>query len=95
MADAQRVQFEKELAARRAGEIIRAPRDGAKLTHRHLDGTIWDGPACGLHYDGEQPLPLVECRFHGLADDDHFPCRAPGESADEFTARCFGEIRDV
>lgn len=81
MADVQRVQAEKDAAARRADEILHGPRDGAKLTHRHLDGTIWDGPACGLHYDGEQPLPLTECRWHyGLAGDDHFPCRAPGEA---------------
>src|SRR5487761_1343160 len=73
VADVQRVQAEKDAAARRADEILHGPRDGAKLTHRHLDGTIWDGPACGLHYDGEQPLPLTECRWHyGLAGDDHF-----------------------
>jgi hypothetical protein len=36
-----------------------------------------------------------ECRWHGTVDDDHFPCRAPGETAGEFTARCFGEIRDA
>ena len=36
-----------------------------------------------------------ECRVHGVVDDDHFPCRVPGESAELFTARCLGEIRDV
>jgi hypothetical protein len=80
VADVQRVQAEKDAAARRADEILHGPRTGAKLTHRHLSGMIWDGPACGLHYDGEQQLPLTECRWHGLAGDDHFPCRAPGEA---------------
>jgi hypothetical protein len=36
-----------------------------------------------------------ECRHHGEVDDDHFPCRAPGESVELFTMRCLGEIRDV
>lgn len=36
-----------------------------------------------------------ECRHHGEVDDDHFPCRAPGESAELFTMRCLGYIRDV
>jgi hypothetical protein len=36
-----------------------------------------------------------ECRWHGRVADDHFPCRAPGESAELFTARCLGTIRDV
>jgi hypothetical protein len=39
----------------------------------------------------EEGEPRRECRWHGTVDDDHFPCRAPGE----LTARCFGEIRDV
>jgi len=36
-----------------------------------------------------------ECRHHGEVDDDHFPCRAPGESAELFTMRRLGYIRDV
>lgn len=39
--------------------------------------------------------PGPECRVHGPVDDDHFPCRAPGESAELFTMRCLGYIRDV
>jgi hypothetical protein len=39
--------------------------------------------------------PVPECRVHGPVDDDHFPCRVPGEPAELFTARCLGEIRDV
>jgi hypothetical protein len=39
--------------------------------------------------------PVPECRVQCPVDDDHFPCRVPGESAGLFTARCLGEIRDV
>jgi hypothetical protein len=39
--------------------------------------------------------PGPECRVHGPVGDDHFPCRVPGESAELFTARCLGEVRDV
>lgn len=35
----------------------RTPVDGAKTTHRHQDGSIWAGPACGgMHERGEEPL---------------------------------------
>lgn len=36
-----------------------------------------------------------ECRHHGEVPDDHFPCRAPGETADQFTNRYLGYWRDV
>lgn len=39
--------------------------------------------------------PKRECQWHGTVDDDHFPCKTPGETSAEFTARCLGEIRDV
>jgi hypothetical protein len=39
--------------------------------------------------------PVSECRVHCPVGDDHFLCRVPGESAELFTARCPGEIRDV
>lgn len=42
------------------------------------------------YYEGSQ-----RCRWHGEVDDDHFPCRAPGETAGQFTARAFGETRDA
>lgn len=32
------------------------PADGAKTTHRHQDGSVWRGPACGMHETNEQPL---------------------------------------
>lgn len=73
-------QAGKDRAARRADEILRVPRGGAELTHRHPNGTIWDGPACGPHHDGEQPLPLLECSSHGLAAGGHFPCRGPARA---------------
>lgn len=36
-----------------------------------------------------------ECRVHGTVPDDHFPCRVPGETADQFTNRVLGYWRDV
>jgi hypothetical protein len=45
--------------------------------------------------DDAGPEPKRECRFHGEVDYDHAPCRRPGESADEFSGRMLGEIRDV
>lgn len=38
---------------------------------------------------------IQQCRIHGDVDDSHFPCRHPGESAGQFTARMLGETRDV
>lgn len=35
------------------------------------------------------------CRVHGTQRAGHFPCRVPGETASQFTARMFGETRDV
>jgi hypothetical protein len=34
-------------------------------------------------------------RFHGEVDDDHAPCRWPGEPAMEYTDRMLGYARDV
>jgi len=36
-----------------------------------------------------------ECRWHGTVSADHFPCRAPGETAMQFTNRALGYWRDV
>ena len=41
------------------------------------------------------PEPVEStCVRHGNVPYEH-TCRAPGESAAEFSARCFGEMRDV
>jgi len=40
-------------------------------------------------------VPMTECRHHGEVPDDHFPCRAPGETAGQFTNRALGYWRDV
>lgn len=38
----------------------------------------------------------TECRVHGtVPEDDHFPCRVPGETAGQFTNRALGYWRDV
>ena len=40
------------------------------------------------------PAGKSVCTYHGIVDLEH-ACRAPGETADQFTARMFGEMRDV
>jgi hypothetical protein len=68
--------------ARRMGSYLRA---SAEMSDLRLDVTERADPA----------RATTECRVHGEVPDDHFPCRAPGETAGQFTNRYFGYWRDV
>lgn len=54
------------------------------------------GCKCGPLIRRPASIPAMrECQFHGTVPDDHFPCRRPYESGEEYTARMFGEIGDL
>lgn len=70
------------------GELISQCRVGVVWLH-----TADNLMSCG-QFRTTNARPLT-CRIHGFVQEDHFPCRRPGESGMEFTSRVLGDMRDV
>jgi hypothetical protein len=68
-----------------ARAVARHVRTSAEMSDLRLDVTERASTA----------RATTECRVHGEVPDDHFPCRVPGETADQFTNRALGYWRDV
>ena len=82
---------------------IRANRAGIWGARKRDDPHPWycdADPDAGKRHEPAIAEPsreaaTTECRVHGTVPDDHFPCRVPGETADQFQNRLLGYWRDV
>jgi thiamine monophosphate kinase len=82
--------FDAILASRKAA------REEAKAAYAaHVAGKDAEEERRALRARIDSRIPgTMTCTWHGVVDVEHI-CRAPGETAGQFTARAFGEIRDV
>ena len=99
---AKRAATAQQEACEHCGEPIRKHYGASPLNWRWVHSATIQ-MSCGSFYSTTaRPVPAIpartprpECRWHGDVDEDHFPCRRPGESAMDFTSRALGEWRDV
>lgn len=77
------------------GKGIRRNSKGIWGARKHDDPHPWFCDASPDAAKRHEPAASVTCRIHGEVQEDHFPCRRPGESGMEFTSRALGETRDV